>query len=41
MIGSGHAGLFISSITFDTVPDYPHKASCLVLFDELDLPAAR
>jgi len=36
MIGSEGTLGFISSITFDTVPDYPHKASCLVLFDELD-----
>lgn len=36
MIGSEGTLGFIASITFDTVPDHPHKASCLVLFDDLD-----
>ncbi len=36
MIGSEGTLGFISSITYDTVPDHPHKASCLVLFSELE-----
>jgi len=35
MIGSEGTLGFIAGITYDTVPDHPHKASCLVLFDEL------
>lgn len=37
MIGSEGTLGFIASITYDTVPDHPHKASCLVLFDELEV----
>jgi D-lactate dehydrogenase len=36
MIGSEGTLGFIASITYDTVPDHPHKASALVLFDELE-----
>lgn len=36
MIGSEGTLGFISSITYHTVPDHPHKASCLVLFSELE-----
>lgn len=36
MIGSEGTLGFIAGITYHTVPDHPHKASCLVLFDELD-----
>ncbi|MBK6715061.1 MAG: FAD-binding oxidoreductase [Burkholderiales bacterium] len=36
MIGSEGTLGFISSITYHTVPDHPHKASALVLFDELE-----
>jgi len=36
MIGSEGTLGFIAGITYDTVPDHPHKASCLVLFDELE-----
>ncbi|WP_085315842.1 FAD-binding and (Fe-S)-binding domain-containing protein [Derxia lacustris] len=36
MIGSEGTLGFISGITYNTVPDHPHKASCLVLFDELE-----
>ncbi|WP_018150928.1 FAD-binding and (Fe-S)-binding domain-containing protein [Leeia oryzae] len=36
MVGSEGTLGFISEITFNTVVDHPHKASCLVLFDELD-----
>jgi D-lactate dehydrogenase len=37
MIGSEGTLGFIASITYDTVPDLAHKASTLVLFDELDV----
>ena len=36
MIGSEGTLGFIAGITYDTVPDHPHKASALVLFDSLD-----
>lgn len=36
MIGSEGTLGFISSITYATVPDYPHKASSLTLFNDLD-----
>ncbi|MCB6184872.1 FAD-binding oxidoreductase [Leeia sp. TBRC 13508] len=36
MVGSEGTLGFISEVTFNTVADHPHKASCLVLFDELD-----
>jgi len=36
MIGSEGTLAFLSSITYETVPDHQHKASCLVLFDELE-----
>ena len=36
MIGSEGTLGFIAGITYHTVPDHPHKASCLALFDELD-----
>ncbi|PXW93521.1 D-lactate dehydrogenase [Sphaerotilus hippei] len=36
MIGSEGTLGFISSITYRTVADHAHKASCLVLFDELE-----
>ncbi|KZE25977.1 FAD-binding and (Fe-S)-binding domain-containing protein [Crenobacter luteus] len=36
MIGSEGTLGFIGEITYHTVPDHPHKASALVLFDELD-----
>ncbi|NDY90375.1 FAD-binding and (Fe-S)-binding domain-containing protein [Ideonella livida] len=36
MIGSEGTLGFISQITYHTVPDHPHKASCLVLFAELE-----
>jgi D-lactate dehydrogenase len=36
MIGSEGTLGFISSITYHTVLDHPHKASALVLFDELE-----
>ena len=36
MIGSEGTLGFIASITYRTVPDHPHKASCLVLFSELE-----
>ena len=36
MIGSEGTLAFISSITYDTVPDHPHKASSLTLFHDLD-----
>lgn len=36
MVGSEGTLGFVSEVTFDTVPDHPHKASCLVLFDQLD-----
>jgi D-lactate dehydrogenase len=36
MIGSEGTLGFIAGITFDTVPDLAHKASALVLFNELD-----
>jgi len=36
MIGSEGTLGFIAGITYHTVPDHPHKASSLVLFDELD-----
>lgn len=36
MIGSEGTLGFIAGITYHTVPDHPHKASCLVLFDELE-----
>jgi D-lactate dehydrogenase len=37
MIGSEGTLGFIASITYNTVPDHPHKASALVLFDELEV----
>ncbi|GGY17780.1 FAD-binding and (Fe-S)-binding domain-containing protein [Paludibacterium paludis] len=36
MIGSEGTLGFISRITFATLPDHPHKASALVLFDDLE-----
>lgn len=36
MIGSEGTLGFISEITFNTVPDYPHKASALVYFESLE-----
>ncbi|MEN3032770.1 FAD-binding and (Fe-S)-binding domain-containing protein [Chromobacterium amazonense] len=36
MIGSEGTLGFISEITFDTVAEHPHKASALVLFDDLE-----
>ncbi|MGB0723449.1 MAG: FAD-binding and (Fe-S)-binding domain-containing protein [Gammaproteobacteria bacterium] len=36
MIGSEGTLGFISSITYHTVPDHPHKATALVLFDDLE-----
>lgn len=35
MIGSEGTLGFISSITYNTVPDHPHKASALVFFDQV------
>ncbi|MGY8627617.1 FAD-binding and (Fe-S)-binding domain-containing protein [Chromobacterium violaceum] len=35
MIGSEGTLSFLSEITFDTVAEHPHKASALVLFDDL------
>jgi D-lactate dehydrogenase len=35
MIGSEGTLGFISEITYRTVPDHPHKASALILFDDL------
>ena len=35
MIGSEGTLGFISEITYRTVPEHPHKASALILFDEL------
>ncbi len=36
MIGSEGTLGFISELTLDTVPEHPHKASALILFDRLD-----
>ncbi|MBP4048713.1 FAD-binding oxidoreductase [Chromobacterium violaceum] len=36
MIGSEGTLGFLSEITFDTVAEHPHKASALVLFDDLE-----
>ena len=35
MIGSEGTLGFIASITYRTVPDHPHRAACLILFDDL------
>jgi D-lactate dehydrogenase len=35
MIGSEGTLGFIASITYRTVPDHPHRAACLMLFDHL------
>ena len=36
MVGSEGTLGFISSVTYDTVPDYPHKATALVVFPDVD-----
>ncbi|WP_455232412.1 FAD-binding and (Fe-S)-binding domain-containing protein [Geopseudomonas aromaticivorans] len=36
MVGSEGTLGFISAVTYDTVPDYPHKASALVVFPDVE-----
>mgnify|MGYP001216101611 CR=1 FL=1 len=36
MVGSEGTLGFISSVTYDTVPDYPHKATALVVFPDVE-----
>jgi D-lactate dehydrogenase len=36
MVGSEGTLGFISAVTYDTVPDHPHKASALVVFPDVD-----
>ena len=36
MVGSEGTLGFISSVTYDTVPDYPHKATTLVVFPDVE-----
>ncbi len=36
MVGSEGTLGFISAVTYDTVPDHPHKASALVVFPEVE-----
>lgn len=35
MVGSEGTLGFISAVTYDTVPDYPHKASALIVFPDV------
>ncbi|NLY13779.1 MAG: FAD-binding oxidoreductase [Gammaproteobacteria bacterium] len=37
MVGSEGTLGFISSVTYDTVPDYPHKATALVVFPNVEI----
>ena len=36
MVGSEGTLGFISAVTYDTVPDHPHKASALVVFPDVE-----
>ncbi|SDT26247.1 FAD-binding and (Fe-S)-binding domain-containing protein [Pseudomonas oryzae] len=36
MVGSEGTLGFISAVTYDTVPDYPHKASALIVFPDVE-----
>src|SRR5690606_24043802 len=36
MVGSEGTLGFISSVTYDTVPEYPHRASALIVFPDVD-----
>jgi len=37
MIGSEGTLAFVSKVTFNTVPEYPDKASCFVLFPDIEM----
>src|SRR5690606_32369567 len=36
MVGSEGTLSFISAVTYDTVPDHPHKASALIIFPDVE-----